>query len=133
MKNLSPFARCFPYSLSTLSNPITEYTQPRYQQIILILIPLFSRSEFLAFIDRLNHVFVSLPIFQVAHIAGGVLCSVQGVIPAQAIGGVLQVTSLLASAGVTFVRVRKFLKSANADIFAPRGLVCPSCLEHTHL
>ncbi|KAH6956156.1 hypothetical protein DER45DRAFT_614127 [Fusarium avenaceum] len=105
MKNLSPFARCFPYSLSTLSNPITE-------------------SEFLAFIDRLNHVFVSLPIFQVAHIAGGVLCSVQGVIPAQAIGGVLQVTSLLASAGVTFVRVRKFLKSANVDIFASRGLVC---------
>ncbi|KAH7236589.1 hypothetical protein BKA59DRAFT_460119 [Fusarium tricinctum] len=105
MKNLSPFARCYPYSLSTLSNPITE-------------------SEFLAFIDRLNHVFVSLPIFQVAHIAGGVLCSVQGVIPAQAIGGVLQVTSLLASAGVTFVRVRKFLKSANTDIFAPRGLVC---------
>ncbi|KAG5655138.1 hypothetical protein KAF25_001911, partial [Fusarium avenaceum] len=81
-------------------------------------------SEFLAFIDRLNHVFVSLPIFQVAHIAGGVLCSVQGVLPAQAIGGVLQVTTLLASAGVTFVRVRKFLKSANTDIFAPRGLVC---------
>jgi hypothetical protein len=27
MKNLSPFARCYPYSLSTLSNPITEYTR----------------------------------------------------------------------------------------------------------
>ncbi|RKK08827.1 hypothetical protein BFJ66_g13201 [Fusarium oxysporum f. sp. cepae] len=105
MKNLSPFARCYPHSLSTLSNPITD-------------------SEFLAFIDRLNHVFVSLPIFQVAHITGGVLCSVQGVLPAQVLGGVLQVTSLLASAGVTFVRVRKVLKSANADIFAPRGLVC---------
>ncbi|KAH6953917.1 hypothetical protein BKA56DRAFT_681693 [Ilyonectria sp. MPI-CAGE-AT-0026] len=105
MKNLSPFARCYPYSLSTLSSPITD-------------------SEFLAFIDRLNHVFVSLPIFQVAHVTGGVLCSVQGVLPAQAIGGVLQVTSLLASAGVSFIRVRKFLKSANADIFAPRGLVC---------
>ncbi|KAH7120424.1 hypothetical protein B0J13DRAFT_532305 [Dactylonectria estremocensis] len=105
MKNLSPFARCYPHSLSTLSNPITD-------------------SEFLAFIDRLNHVFVSLPIFQVAHVTGGVLCSVQGVLPAQVIGGVLQVTSLLASAGVSLIRVRKFLKSANADTFAPRGLVC---------
>ncbi|PVH74222.1 hypothetical protein DL98DRAFT_658957 [Cadophora sp. DSE1049] len=105
MKNLSPFARCYPHYLSTLSNPIAD-------------------SEFLAFIDRLNHVFVSLPIFQVAHIAGGVLGSVQGVLPVQALGGVLQVTSLLASAGVSYHRMRKFLKAANADIFTPRGLVC---------
>ncbi|KAL5331379.1 hypothetical protein ACEPPN_000909 [Leptodophora sp. 'Broadleaf-Isolate-01'] len=105
MKNLFPFARCYPHYLSTLSNPITD-------------------SEFLAFIDHLNQVFVSLPIFQVAHIAGGFLTSVQGVIPVQALGGVLQVTSLLASAGVSYHRVRKFLKTANAAIFTPRGLVC---------
>ncbi|KFY76290.1 hypothetical protein V499_04016 [Pseudogymnoascus sp. VKM F-103] len=105
IKSFSPFTRCYPPSLSTLSNPITE-------------------SEFLGFIDRLNHVFISLPIFQLAHITGGALMSVQGVLPVQAVGGVLQVTSVLASAGVSFVRVRKFMKSTNEEIFTPRGLVC---------
>ncbi|OBT77431.1 hypothetical protein VF21_04260 [Pseudogymnoascus sp. 05NY08] len=105
VKSFSPFTRCYPPSLSMLSNAITE-------------------SEFLAFVDRLNHVFISLPIFQVAHIVGGTMMSVQGVLPVQAVGGVLQVSSVLASAGVSFVRVRKFMKSANAEIFTPRGLVC---------
>ena len=54
--------------------------------------------------------------------------SVQGVLPVQAVGGVLQVTSVLASAGVSFVRVRKFMKSTNAEIFTPRGLVRPSLI-----
>ena len=45
------------------------------------------------------------------------------VLPAQAVGGVLQVTSALASAGTSFLRVRKFMKAANAEIFSPRGLV----------
>lgn len=45
------------------------------------------------------------------------------VLPAQAVGGLLQIGSLMASASVSFVRVRKFMKSANTTIFAPRGLV----------
>ena len=35
----------------------------------------------------------------------------------------LQVTSVLASAGTSFIRVRKFIKVANAEVFGPRGLV----------
>lgn len=46
------------------------------------------------------------------------------VLPAMAVGGVLQFGSVMASAGVSFVRVRKFMKEANNTIFAPRGLVC---------
>ena len=46
------------------------------------------------------------------------------ILPAMAVGGVLQFGSAMASAGVSFVRVRKFMKEANATIFAPRGLVC---------
>jgi hypothetical protein len=46
------------------------------------------------------------------------------ILPAMAVGGVLQFGSVMASAGVSFVRVRKFMKEANATIFAPRGLVC---------
>lgn len=75
----------------------------------------------MAFIDRLNDVFLSLPVFQAAHIAGGALLGSQ-VLPAQAVGGVLQVTSVLASAGTSFIRVRKFMKTVNAEIFNPRGL-----------
>lgn len=46
------------------------------------------------------------------------------ILPAMAVGGVLQFGSVMASASVSFVRVRKFMKEANATIFAPRGLVC---------
>jgi hypothetical protein len=56
-------------------------------------------EEFLAFIDRLNQVFISNPIFQAAHITGGMLMGSQ-VLPAMAVGGVLQFGSVMASAGV---------------------------------
>lgn len=46
------------------------------------------------------------------------------ILPVMAAGGVLQVGSALASGGVSFVRVRKFMKESNTKIFAPRGLVC---------
>lgn len=56
------------------------------------------------------------------HVIGGGLLGSQ-ILPAQAVGGVFQVTSLLGSAGFTIVRVRKYLKKTNSTIFAPRGLV----------
>lgn len=55
------------------------------------------------------------------HIIGGTLLGSQ-ILPAQAVGGVFQVTSVLGSAGFSIVRVRKFMKKANASMFKPRGL-----------
>jgi hypothetical protein len=55
------------------------------------------------------------------HVIGGGLLGSQ-ILPAQAVGGVFQVTSILGSAGFTIVRVRKYMKKVNASTFAPRGL-----------
>jgi len=103
IKTFSPFARAYAPILATLPNPI-------------------SNPEFLTFIDGLNTAFLSSPIFQAAHVAGGALLGSQ-ILPAQAVGGVFQVASVALSAGVSVVRVRSFMKKSNDKIFAPRGLV----------
>ncbi|KAN0101480.1 hypothetical protein V8E51_011990 [Hyaloscypha variabilis] len=103
IKTFSPFARAYSPTLSTLPSPIPH--------------PLF-----LSFLDGLNAAFLSSPIFQVAHVIGGGLLGSQ-ILPAQAVGGVFQVASVLGSAGVSIVRVRKYMKKKNEEIFKPRGLV----------
>jgi hypothetical protein len=103
IKSFSPFARSYSPALEKLPNPV-------------------SREQFLSFIDGLNNAFLSSPIFQAAHVVGGGLLSSQ-ILPAQAVGGVVQITSVLGSASVTMIRVRKYMKTTNETIFAPRGLV----------
>ncbi|KAE9369142.1 hypothetical protein N431DRAFT_345978 [Stipitochalara longipes BDJ] len=103
IKTFSPFARAYSPTLSTLPSPIP-------------------RDLFLTFIDGLNAAFLSSPIFQVAHVIGGGLLGSQ-ILPAQAVGGVFQVASVLGSAGVSIVRVRKYMKKANEEIFKRRDLV----------
>ncbi|KUJ15006.1 uncharacterized protein LY89DRAFT_784042 [Mollisia scopiformis] len=103
IKTFSPFARAYSPAFSTLPNPIPK-------------------DEFISFIDGLNKAFISSPIFQAAHVVGGGLLGSQ-ILPAQAVGGVFQVVSVLGSAGVSVIRVRRYMKKANANIFAPRGLI----------
>ncbi|KAH8652677.1 hypothetical protein BGZ60DRAFT_568882 [Tricladium varicosporioides] len=103
IKSFSPFSRSYAPALASLPNPI-------------------SQPDFLSFIDGLNEAFLSPPMFQAMHVIGGGLLGSQ-ILPAQAVGGVFQVTSLLGSAGFTIVRVRKYLKKTNTAIFEPRGLV----------
>ncbi|KAH6664234.1 hypothetical protein B0J14DRAFT_706664 [Halenospora varia] len=103
IKSFSPFSRSYAPALASLPDPI-------------------SQPDFLTFIDGLNEAFLSPPMFQAMHVIGGGLLGSQ-ILPAQAVGGVFQVTSLLGSAGFTIVRVRKYLKKTNSTIFAPRGLV----------
>ncbi|CAL3969667.1 unnamed protein product [Diplocarpon coronariae] len=103
IKTFSPFARAYSPALAKLPEPI-------------------SKEQFLEFIDGLNNAFISSPIFQLAHVVGGGLLGSQ-ILPAQAVGAVFQVSSVALSAGVSVVRVRSFLKKANADIFAPKKLI----------
>lgn len=103
IKTFSPFARSYAPILARLPDPIP-------------------REDFLSFIDNLNNAFLSHPIFQAAHVAGGALLGSQ-ILPAQAVGGVFQVASVALSASVSVVRLRSFMKKSNAELFAPRGLV----------
>jgi hypothetical protein len=103
IKTFSPFARAYSPALANLPDPIP-------------------REDFLAFIDNLNKAFLSHPIFQAAHVAGGALLGSQ-ILPAQAVGGVFQVASVALSASVSMVRVRSFMKKSNVELFAPRSLV----------
>lgn len=42
--------------------------------------------------------------------------------PAQLAGGVVQILSVIGSAGVSIVRVKRYLKKSTEEIFKPRGL-----------
>jgi hypothetical protein len=102
IKNFSPFARAYSSSLQKLPSPIP-------------------RDTFLSFIDGLNAAFLSAPVFQAANIIGGGLMGSQ-IPPAQLAGGVVQILSVIGSAGVSIVRVKRYLKKSTEEIFKPRGL-----------
>lgn len=102
IKTFSPFARSYSPALAQLPQPILQ-------------------EEFLSFIDGLNEAFLSAPIFQVMHVAGGGLLGSQ-ILPAQAVGGVFQVISVAGSAGVSMIRVRNYMNKMQTSLFAPRGL-----------
>jgi hypothetical protein len=102
IKNFSPFARAYSASLQKLPSPIP-------------------RDTFLSFIDGLNAAFLSAPVFQAATAIGGGLMGSQ-IPPAQLAGGVVQILSVIGSAGVSIVRVKRYLKKSTEEIFKPRGL-----------
>jgi hypothetical protein len=102
IKSLSPLAPVYSLSVQTLADPI-------------------SATDFLSFMDGLNVTFLSSPIFQAAHVIGGGLLGNQ-ILTTQAVGGVLQVVSVLGSAGVLIARVREYMKTADKEMFTLRGL-----------
>ncbi|KAF4302333.1 hypothetical protein GTA08_BOTSDO06291 [Botryosphaeria dothidea] len=107
VRSFSPFARAYAPALGELPNPI-------------------SQDEFLAFIDGLNNAFMMHPFFQAGFMAGGMVMSAP-LLPVQLAGGGLQALAAVGSGAVTFVRAKKFLKKANAEIFNPRGLTVRTC------
>jgi hypothetical protein len=80
-----------------------------------------SLPTFLTFLDTLNVCFAQAPPLQILDLAGGVVGMVPHHIPAL-IGGSLQATAKIANAVTSKTRVAGLLKTANEDIFAPRGL-----------
>ncbi|KAL1621133.1 hypothetical protein SLS54_005627 [Diplodia seriata] len=84
------------------------------------------QDDFLAFIDGLNDAFMMHPFFQAGFVAGGAVMSAP-ILPVQIAGGGLQALAALGSGAVTLVRVKGYLKKANAELFAPRGLAVRTC------
>ncbi|KAG9642994.1 hypothetical protein KCU86_g8722, partial [Aureobasidium melanogenum] len=80
-----------------------------------------SLNTFLSFLDTLNMCLANTPPLQVLDLAGGFVGMVPHHIPAL-IGGSLQATAKIAGAATSKTRVAKLLKSANEEIFGPRGL-----------
>ncbi|KAH0366425.1 hypothetical protein KCU65_g5396, partial [Aureobasidium melanogenum] len=80
-----------------------------------------SPSTFLTFLSTLNVCLATTPPLQILDLAGGFVGMVPHHIPAL-IGGSLQATAKIAGAVTSKTRVAKCLKTANAEIFAPKGL-----------
>jgi hypothetical protein len=80
-----------------------------------------SVNEFLEFIDNLNVVSTGSPPLQILDIAGSVVGMVPHHIP-QLVGGAINVTAKLGTAGISKGRSTMFMKKANSDFFTPRGL-----------
>ncbi|EOD48293.1 hypothetical protein UCRNP2_4960 [Neofusicoccum parvum UCRNP2] len=104
VQSLSPFSRAYPPALADIQHPITQ-------------------AEFIAFIDGLNSAYVSNTFSQL----GWLLTYIPIVIPVlvvQIIGGACHVLCSMSSFVVTMIRTKLYVKRANRDLFAPRGLKC---------
>ncbi|GAB7326649.1 hypothetical protein MBLNU13_g10613t1 [Cladosporium sp. NU13] len=102
----SPFTRAYPPSLQT--HNITQ-------------------SDFLAFIDGLNQVFISNPILQGVSAAGSIMQMFHGTPIVQSVGMGVQLGSDLASAATSYARTRAYLQACNVDLFHPTGLHAAIC------
>jgi hypothetical protein len=80
------------------------------------------KESFLAFLDQLNKDISSSPPLQILDATGGVLNSVPILFPLHWIGSVVSGLANLGSQGVSKSRTDSAIKTANKDIFGPRGL-----------
>ncbi|KAG9698275.1 hypothetical protein KCU95_g4997, partial [Aureobasidium melanogenum] len=80
-----------------------------------------SPIAFLSFLSTLNICLATTPPLQILDLAGGFVGMVPHHIPAL-IGGSLQATAKIAGAVTSKTRVAKCLKTANEEVFAPKGL-----------
>ncbi|KAG9524611.1 hypothetical protein KCV07_g1766, partial [Aureobasidium melanogenum] len=97
------------------NNPFTLAYSPT------LLLHDIALNTFLSFLSTLNVCLANTPPLQVLDLAGGFVGMVPHHIPAL-IGGSLQATAKIAGAVTSKTRVAKLLKSANEEIFGPRGL-----------
>ena len=80
-----------------------------------------SQDLFLTFLDDLNRVAVQSPPLQVIGLAGNIV----GFVPlatAQIVGGAVNVATMIGTQVISKGRTEVFLRSANKEIFNPRGL-----------
>lgn len=80
-----------------------------------------SETEFSKFIDGVNDALLATSAAQLSFVTGGLLMNVP-LLPVQGAGAFLQGVSLALSAGVSFMRARKYMRDANEKLFAPRNL-----------
>lgn len=96
----SPFLRAYPLELQTFDIPT---------------------ATFLQFLDGLNRVIVVSPPVDVLGLVG----SAVGLVPeptAQIVGGAVEATAAATGYGMSKIRSETFIRQANEEIFAPRGL-----------
>lgn len=85
-----------------------------------------SPNELLTFIDALNESFLANPALQ----AVGAVGSIVGFVPlasTQIASSAMSLAAGLGTAGVSFVRTKRFMKKANETIFKPKGLHVQLC------
>ncbi|KAJ5312307.1 hypothetical protein N7508_003137 [Penicillium antarcticum] len=82
----------------------------------------FPKESFLTFLDQLNKDISSSPPLQVLDATGGILSSVPILFPLHWIGSAVSGLANLGSQGVSKSRTDSSIKTANKDIFGPRGL-----------
>ncbi|CAG8093871.1 unnamed protein product [Penicillium salamii] len=80
------------------------------------------KESFLNFLDQLNKDIASSPPLQVLDATGGILNSVPILFPLHWIGSAVSGLANLGSQGMSKSRTDSSLKTANRDIFGPRGL-----------
>lgn len=80
------------------------------------------KESFLNFLDQLNKDIASSPPLQVLDATGGILNSVPILFPLHWIGNAVSGLANLGSQGMSKSRTDSSLKTANRDIFGPRGL-----------
>jgi hypothetical protein len=97
----SPFTRAYPPSLSAHG---------------------ISQSDFLAFIDGLNEVFISHPVLKGVNTAGALMGQCYGLSSVQYAGMGLQLASKISSAAASYLRTKVYFKACNEGIFHPVGL-----------
>lgn len=80
------------------------------------------KESFLNFLDQLNKDIASSPPLQVLDATGGILNSVPILFPLHWIGNAVSGLANLGSQGMSKSRTDSSIKTANKDIFGPRGL-----------
>ncbi|KAL3457702.1 hypothetical protein BJX64DRAFT_292938 [Aspergillus heterothallicus] len=83
-----------------------------------------TQCEFLVFIDGLNGAWIAHPVLQAAGIAGSVMSMIH---PVEIAGMVIEGVAEAASEGSSYLRTRRYLNSANENMFRPRGLNVRVC------
>jgi len=104
-----------PQTTPGAGNPFTRAYSPALSNTNISLV------DFFTFLDTLNVCFAQTPPLQVLDLAGGIVGMVPHHIPAL-VGSSLQATAKIANAVTSKTRVAALLKTANEEIFAPRGL-----------
>ncbi|PIB02632.1 hypothetical protein CB0940_01523 [Cercospora beticola] len=103
----SPFVRSYPPSLQTTSQ--------------------ISQTDFLAFLDNLNSVWVANPALESVGLAGEIMGNLYWLPIVSWVGMGVEIAAGLSSAAASLARSRKFLKLANEKFWKPKGWFVKIC------
>ncbi|GIZ39476.1 hypothetical protein CKM354_000285800 [Cercospora kikuchii] len=103
----SPFVRSYPTSLQTTSK--------------------ISQTDFLAFLDNLNSVWVANPALESVGLAGEIMGNLYWLPIVSWVGMGVEIAAGLSSAATSLARSRKFLELANENFWKPKGWFVKIC------